>query len=777
MAEKLTLSFHGAAGTVTGSKHLVTVNGTRILLDAGLFQGLKELRLRNWESPGFDPASIDHVLLSHTHIDHVGYLPRLVKLGLRAPVYMTPAAFELAELMLLDSAKIQEEDARFANKRGFSRHRPAKPLYTAADARRALKLRREHRYAEWLELGGGLRARFLSSGHLLGAAFIELRVPSAGERELSIVYSGDLGRFATPLHVDPEPLPPCDVLILESTYGNRRHDETPIVDQVGKLLRDTFADRGTVLVPAFAVGRSQQVTLVLRRLMRQGLLPEVPIHLDSPMAINATRIYSHFLDPRNLDPDVFEDGRIQLFPNQVHFHTSVAESKKLNALKGPRVIVSSSGMLTAGRVLHHLARLAPDPRNLVMLAGYQAPGTRGRSLAEGADKIKVHGQHVRAFCRVATVHGLSGHADQEELLRWVESSPSPPSLVYLVHGEPEAASALAVELERRVGCQVHVAALDEEVDLSAALARAPRRGEEPAAARPPLVPAAEARAVAMPADSERLARSPAYVRADQDLDFLQRDELRPTRLQIEYLKPHLTLQDHGVTATIVVFGGTRIVEPEEAGRRLEDARRALAEKPGDPDLERRLAVAERVAAKSPYYGVARELGRRIAESGGGPDDVRVLVMTGGGPGIMEAANRGAHDVGAPSVGLNILLPHEQFPNPYVTPELCFQFRYFALRKMHFLMRARALVAFPGGYGTFDELFETLCLIQTRKIDPLPVVLVGEEFWRQAVNVDFLADEGVIDPRDKDLFRFAETAEEAWQAIVDWYRDAGRELFE
>jgi len=285
------------------------------------------------------------------------------------------------------------------------------------------------------------------------------------------------------------------------------------------------------------------------------------------------------------------------------------------------------------------------------------------------------------------------------------------------------------------------------------------------------------RAVAVPADSERLVRTPAYTRADQDIDFLQRDELRPTRLQIEYLKPHLTLQDHGVNATIVVFGGSRILEPEVARRRLEDARRALAEKPGDPDLERRVAVAERVVAKSPYYDVARQLGRRIAEAGGGPDDPRVLVATGGGPGIMEAANRGAHDIGAPSIGLNILLPHEQFPNPYITPDLCFQFRYFALRKMHFLMRARALIAFPGGYGTFDELFETLCLIQTRKIDPLPVVLVGKEFWRRAVDVDFLADEGVIAPQDKDLFTFAETADEAWQAIVDWYRAAGRELFE
>ncbi len=281
---------------------------------------------------------------------------------------------------------------------------------------------------------------------------------------------------------------------------------------------------------------------------------------------------------------------------------------------------------------------------------------------------------------------------------------------------------------------------------------------------------------AVPERSRRLLDSPAYQRADEDLEFLKRDRLRPSRLQLEYLKPQLAFEDLGVHSTIVIFGGTRIIEPAAARGRLEDARQALEASPDDPELKRRAAVAERVLAKSRYYDVARDLGRLIGGAGGGPEDPRVLVVTGGGPGVMEAANRGADDVGAPSIGLNITLPHEQFPNQYVTPELCFQFRYFALRKMHFLLRAKALVACPGGFGTFDELFETLCLIQTHKVEPLPVVLVGESFWRQAFNADFLADEGVISPGDPDLFKFAETADEVWRIILDWYRDAGKDLF-
>ncbi len=271
---------------------------------------------------------------------------------------------------------------------------------------------------------------------------------------------------------------------------------------------------------------------------------------------------------------------------------------------------------------------------------------------------------------------------------------------------------------------------------------------------------------------ERIKASPTYRLAYEDSDFLTSDDTLAARLLLEYTKPELELRRKGIEHTIVVFGSTRIPEPAEARRRLEAAERALRKDPDDPGLIRQVQVALRILDKSRYYEVARDFARRIGESGRGPDDNRVTVMTGGGPGIMEAANRGAWDAGASTIGLNIRLPHEQFPNPYITPELCFQFHYFAIRKMHFLMRAKALVAFPGGYGTLDELYETLTLIQTRKIKPLPVVLVGESYWRRVVDVDFLAQEGVIDEEDKELFAYAETADQIWDFIMHWHRACG-----
>ena len=275
---------------------------------------------------------------------------------------------------------------------------------------------------------------------------------------------------------------------------------------------------------------------------------------------------------------------------------------------------------------------------------------------------------------------------------------------------------------------------------------------------------------------QAILESASYREADRDVDFLQHDDTRGLRLQLDYLKPEFLLEQYQIRHTIVVFGSTRITEPAAAQRRVDTLRRALTEAPRDADQQRRLAIAERILAKSRYYEVAREFGRLVGEAGERAEGARAVVVTGGGPGVMEAANRGAYDVGAKSIGLNITLPHEQYPNPYVTPGLCFRFHYFALRKLHFLLRARALVAFPGGFGTFDELFETLTLVQTRKIKPLPVILVGEEYWRRAVDFDFLVAEGAIDAEDRELLWFAETAQEIWDGIVQWYRLAGEPLF-
>lgn len=300
----------------------------------------------------------------------------------------------------------------------------------------------------------------------------------------------------------------------------------------------------------------------------------------------------------------------------------------------------------------------------------------------------------------------------------------------------------------------------------------------PSARREPL-PSQRPKPAAEDPDAPRrvaaILASPSYQQADQDIEFLTRDATRGIRLQLDYLKPEFLLEQNGIVHTIVVFGSTRICEPLVARRNVARLQDALVASPDDADLRRRLAVATHIEAKSSYYDVAREFGRLVGNAGRGPTDNRLVVMTGGGPGMMEAANRGTYDIGAKSIGLNINLPHEQYPNPYITPDLCFRFHYFGLRKLHFLLRAKALVAFPGGYGTFDELFETLTLVQTRTIQPVPIVLVGEQYWRQAFNVNFLVDEGVIDPEDRELFWFAETAQEIWDGIVRWYENNGEPL--
>ena len=465
----LHLSFHGAAGTVTGSRHLLRADDTRVLVDAGLFQGLKELRELNWKPPSFEPAAIDHVLLTHTHIDHAGYLPRLVRDGYKGVVHCTPATQELAGLLLMDSARLQEEDAAYANKKGFSKHDPALPLYTSADAEAALARLRAVDYDAWLDLGPGVRARYRNAGHLLGSALIEVRAASAG-RERTLVFSGDVGGYGMPLHPDPSPPPACDVLVIESTYGDRLHETTPLADQMRGPLQETFARGGVVVIPAFAVGRAQQVTLLLGDMMRSGALPVVPIDIDSPMAVDATRIYGRHLRDHNLDADLIEGGRSRICPENVRFHRTVEESKQLNDLSGPRVIISASGMLTGGRVLHHLCRLLPDDRTLVMLVGYQASGTRGRDLLEGAKSLRIHGRDVEVRARLLVLHGLSGHADADELIRWVRSGEGKPAAVFVTHGEPPAAAALAQRVEKEIGARTFVPRLGAVFDLDSILA-------------------------------------------------------------------------------------------------------------------------------------------------------------------------------------------------------------------------------------------------------------------------------------------------------------------
>lgn len=465
------LSFQGAAGTVTGSRYLLSAGKRNLLVDSGMFQGLKELRLLNWRRPDFNPQSVGDLILTHAHLDHCGALPRLVREGFHGTIHCTPPTRELAEVILLDSAKLQEEDAERANRRGYSKHHPALPLYTSDDVPRTMRLFRTHDYHQPFDLGDGVGVQLFDAGHILGAAFAQVRV-SIGGRDTTLVFSGDVGRYNVPLHNDPEPLPPCDALVIESTYGNRTHDPTPLIDQIRAPFRDTLARGGTILIPAFAVARAQLITLMLRELMESGDIAEIPVHIDSPMAVEVTEIYHKYAGTKDLDPALTEAEWQRVFPRDVQFHRTVEESKQLNRLSGPRVIIAASGMLTGGRVLHHLERLAPDEKNLIVLAGFQAAGTRGRALADGARTLRMHGADIQVRAEVISLLGLSAHADANELVRWVRSGDGATSeATFIVHGEPDAAAALSQRFQTELRMRTITPKLGEVFDLSNVLQR------------------------------------------------------------------------------------------------------------------------------------------------------------------------------------------------------------------------------------------------------------------------------------------------------------------
>ncbi len=454
-----TLTFLGATGTVTGSKFLLDLDGFRILVDCGLFQGLKELRLRNWDPPPVDPKDIHLVVLTHAHLDHTGYLPVLVQRGFRGPVLATAATCDLCGIILPDAGYLMEEDARFANKKGFSKHKPALPLFTEEQARKTLGFLRPMPFLEEHSIRPGVKLRFLPAGHIPGASFLELQFPGGGDSGRQVVvFSGDLGRVDQPIFPDPAPLPECDHLLCESTYGDREHPDEDPKDRLATLIEETLAEGGCLLIPSFAVGRTQTLLYLLRELQQEGRLPtHVPIHVDSPMAIHATRILMSHPEAQDREMRTREArGDDPLGLDNVHLDCSVDQSKELNDLPGPAIIISASGMAEGGRVLHHLARKLPERRHTVLLVGFQAVGTRGRALQEGAASLKIHGQIVPVKARVETLDSLSAHADRREILRWLSASSHRPGTVHLVHGEPAASAALAERLREEARLRVHI---------------------------------------------------------------------------------------------------------------------------------------------------------------------------------------------------------------------------------------------------------------------------------------------------------------------------------
>jgi len=441
------LTFMGAAGTVTGSKYLLEHGGRRMLVDCGLFQGLKQLRLRNWERFPVPPEGIDSVVLTHAHIDHSGYLPALAKQGFKGRVFATEATRDLAALMLPDSGHLQEEDAFYANRHGFSRHHPALPLYTEEDARAVLKQFEPRKWGEAFEPIPGVALRFSPAGHILGAASAH-----AAWDEGSVLFSGDLGRNEDILMRPPDPPPAADYVVIESTYGDRRHEQEEPATLLAETIHRTAARGGIVVIPAFAVGRAQALLYLVANLKRDKRIPDLPVFLNSPMAADATAIYHKHRTEHRLDA-----GQCERMCHAARIVNSVEESLKLNEMRMPAVIISASGMATGGRVVHHLKAFAPDHRNTILLAGYQAAGTRGAALAGGAREIKIHGNYVPVRAEVVSLGSLSAHADRGELLDWIGRLPRAPKRVFVTHGEPSAADSLRQAIEEKHGWPVTVA--------------------------------------------------------------------------------------------------------------------------------------------------------------------------------------------------------------------------------------------------------------------------------------------------------------------------------
>ena len=452
----LSLTFLGAVGTVTGSKYLLEADGRRVLIDCGLFQGFKQLRLRNWTPLPFDPSNLDAVLLTHAHLAHSGYIPLLVKSGFSGPIYATAATRDLCEVLLPDSGHLQERDAEFANRHGFSKHRPAKPLYTQAEAEACLGRFIPTDFEQELSITSGLTARFLPAGHILGAALIHI---SDGGR--SILFSGDLGRPESATMLAPAIVRETDFLVVESTYGDRRHENADPEDRIAEIINRVVARGGTVLIPAFAVGRAQSILFHLQRLRASNRISDVPIFLDSPMAIDASDIFCDPLAEHRLTAEQCRAAcRVATYVREAE------DSKALDANAVPKIIISASGMATGGRILHHLKNFVSDARNAVLFTGFQAGGTRGAAMTSGAKTVKIHGSYIPVRAEVENLHMFSAHADADEILAWLGNFTSAPRQTFVTHGEPAASDALRHRIEEELGWTCCVPDYRDQVELS-----------------------------------------------------------------------------------------------------------------------------------------------------------------------------------------------------------------------------------------------------------------------------------------------------------------------
>jgi len=460
----ITLSFHGAAGTVTGSKYLVTVNDSQVLIDCGMFQGRRELRQKNWDLTEFDPKQLAAVILTHAHIDHCGYLPRIGKMGFSKPIYATAPTIDIARISLADAAYLQEEDAEWRNRKKVTRHEKALPLFDSDDVERIDDQFVETDYGEWTQVTPDIRFRYHVVGHILGAACVEL-VARDGDREVSILFSGEVGRYGNPLTRNPAKPPQTDYIVCESTYGGRLHAVEDPYARFSEMINDVVERRGILLIPAFAVGRTQQVTYLIHNLIEDGRIPPIDVHIDSPMAVSVTELYVKYCDQHAIDLRLLEGEDCVFHGPRVFLHRSRKSSMDLNKLKGPAVIVSASGMLTGGRILHHMIQRLPKKENTMALVGYMAEGTLGRRLIDGEEPIYIHKQQIDIRAKLVKLKGLSGHADYHEILHWLEAVKEAPRKVFVTHGEPTQSEAMADHLRTERGWECQIPALHDTVEL------------------------------------------------------------------------------------------------------------------------------------------------------------------------------------------------------------------------------------------------------------------------------------------------------------------------
>lgn len=459
------ITFYGATGTVTGSRFHLEMDGKNMLIDCGIFQGPKKIRLKNWEKFPAPPSIFDHVLLTHAHIDHSGYLPKFVQEGFNGSIISTHATAELSRVMLRDSAHIQEEDAKWANKKGFSKHKPALPLYTKEDAENTIPLFQPLHYGDHFSLSEHTRVKFHDSGHILGASLIDIKTSKNGSSR-KILFSGDLGRPEIPVLKDPDQVYNVDYLILESTYGNRLHNHSDAIQDLVNVINKSMERGGSLVIPAFSVGRTQTLLYLLRQLEEEKKIPIRPVYVDSPMAIKALEVFDAHIHDFDLTARMQKmQGKDIFRPGNLHICKTKEESIKINEKKSGIIIISASGMVTGGRIVHHMAQRLPDAKNTILLIGYQAEGTRGRTIQEKKETVKIHGREVPINAQVEMIDGFSGHADYNEMLAWLMAFNKPPKKVFLIHGELEASQSLAEKIKQTYSWEVVVPQFGDSFEL------------------------------------------------------------------------------------------------------------------------------------------------------------------------------------------------------------------------------------------------------------------------------------------------------------------------